>query len=286
MKCKHCKKYISRAGIKVHIQRVHQKLKRFTCDLCGNSSFDKRLLLKHVLSHIPKEYRETYSCDHCSVLCTRKSSLLCHMERHKIDRATYPCLQADCGKVFVTKRNLLGHIAYVHKKVRRYQCSECGQTFAQSSKLFDHQNSMHTDPSKQRLYVCDICSFTCTYPNGLRKHHKKHEEKPFKCEMEGCSRRFPFRFMLTEHIDKVHYGKRDYVCPECQKSFFSLKEQQIHYSNVHVRPQVQCPVPDCARLFHRRDYIRKHIRDHLNIDNEKKEEYCKIVPALFPQIHT
>lgn len=93
-KCKIClKHYSSRNSLKKHLERIHAKIKRFSCDICGLSEYLKENLQAHMIRrHInptvkPRRFYDKsrpFKCNvpGCSKFFKRKSDLDYHLRIH------------------------------------------------------------------------------------------------------------------------------------------------------------------------------------------------------------
>ncbi|KAI9489717.1 hypothetical protein BDB00DRAFT_726141, partial [Zychaea mexicana] len=55
-----------------------------------------------------------------------------------------------------------------------------------------------------RRYKCTVCVKRFTRPSSLATHMHSHTgEKPYKCQIEGCGRRFSVVSNLRRHA-KIH----------------------------------------------------------------------------------
>lgn len=123
--------------LRKHIHVVHEKIKNFFCDLCGNSAYAKRHFIDHMLSHLPKAIK----CPHCSFLTSTEKYLRQHIankhEPQEVKKAEggqkFPC--RECNFEFKSIHNLNGHILRKHQMVRDFHCDVCAKSFYASADL-------------------------------------------------------------------------------------------------------------------------------------------------------
>ncbi|KAI8647927.1 hypothetical protein BD408DRAFT_334222 [Parasitella parasitica] len=78
-------------------------------------------------------------------------------------------------------------------------------TSRSSSPQQDTIHSRSTSPVTKR-YSCRICNKRFTRPSSLTTHTYSHTgEKPFKCSVDGCGRKFSVVSNLRRH-SKIHSG--------------------------------------------------------------------------------
>lgn len=114
-------------SMKCHIEKVHDKVKRFFCDICDFGAYLKSQITKHVrTTHmIPGIF-----CDWCDYKTTSNYSLEKHLDtQHAGKRVAVPCTAAGCNKTFFWRHNLKSHIMRCHEKIKPFTCSHCGMSF-------------------------------------------------------------------------------------------------------------------------------------------------------------
>ncbi|XP_057552025.1 zinc finger protein 597 isoform X2 [Hippopotamus amphibius kiboko] len=109
-----------------------------------------------------------------------------------------------------------------------YMCSECDQSFSDSSYLVSHQK-MH---SGEKNYKCGDCGKIFNHRANLRTHRRIHTgEKPYKCAECGSS--FRQHSHLSRHMN-VHVKEKPYICGICGRGFMGLpgltQHQKTHAS--------------------------------------------------------
>lgn len=105
-----------------HIGMIHEKIKRFSCDLCGYAVYEKSNLLKHMHR---KHTEECYYCSMCSFKTAILTSLTTHVtnQHGEARERTEKC--QDCNKEFLSKHGLINHIKRYHEKVKAAKCELC-----------------------------------------------------------------------------------------------------------------------------------------------------------------
>ncbi|KAI9803506.1 MAG: hypothetical protein M1825_001849 [Sarcosagium campestre] len=77
------------------------------------------------------------------------------------------------------------------------------------------QFSSKVSSNTQKKHKCKVCDKRFTRPSSLQTHMYSHTgEKPFACDVDGCSRHFSVVSNLRRHR-KVHKGERD-VSPDAE----------------------------------------------------------------------
>lgn len=71
--------------LKVHIQRVHQNVKRYFCEVCNKGFFEKYRMLQHRTVHGTEEEKQAlnkWPCSYCQRSFRTKACLQQHMNNH------------------------------------------------------------------------------------------------------------------------------------------------------------------------------------------------------------
>ena len=101
--------------LKVHVKRIHLKIKDFFCETCGESCSSKSNLNDHLATHPENKF----PCYMCGVKLSRKINLIKHMKNLHIKSVKKPKIEQPtpeklpchlCGKLFGFERTLRKHV--------------------------------------------------------------------------------------------------------------------------------------------------------------------------------
>lgn len=135
---------------------------------------------------------------------------------------------SECGKVFMSKPGLMAHIKANHATTREvYPCPTCGKIFNQKGNMKTHMYS-HT---KDRLFHCKFCPKTFKYPDQLNRHKLVHTMEN-KLQCEHCDRTFVKSYDLNRHYQVTHSGMM-YVCEFCNARCSHRHTVMRHYKRKH-----------------------------------------------------
>ncbi|XP_062322195.1 zinc finger protein ZFAT-like [Osmerus eperlanus] len=189
--CGHCSfSCLSRGQLRVHVERVHQRIKQH-CPFCKKKYSDIKNLLKHVRQKHNMEdakVKEAYDqlrlqtregkrqlLYHCST-CQRKFKNQLERDRHMLVHGTqrpFSCELCDHG---CTKLPVLQ--AHVRKHPFIYVCSSCQKKFISSMRLKAHLQEAHPDWDEAEAFPECISSSFCLLEPGddLRREMLKQDE--------------------------------------------------------------------------------------------------------------
>ncbi|XP_030606742.1 zinc finger protein ZFAT isoform X2 [Archocentrus centrarchus] len=178
--CQHCAfNCLSPGHLKVHIERVHMKVKQH-CRFCEKKYSDVKNLLKHIEKRHnlkdPAVYQSYQQLRlktrqglrqllyHCPA-CNRRFKNHLERERHMLvhgPQRPYACLLCDHAS---TKMAALA--AHVRKHLFLYLCSVCNEKFVSSQRLKSHLTECHPElDQEQTLTDCINSSYYLAQPGG------------------------------------------------------------------------------------------------------------------------
>ena len=126
--------------------------------------------------------------------------------------------------------------------------------------------------------------FVCPHPGcgkkydtetSLNRHLVRHStNKKHVCET--CGKAFLRKSELEIHT-RVHTGIKPYKCPICPKSFARVTDLRIHLVYHSDDKPFACPFPGCTLRYKRKSDCKKHIRQHLQKNNN---DLCGLVAPV------
>lgn len=169
---------LSKGHLKVHVERVHKKIKQY-CRFCKKKYSDVKNLLKHIReSHdmtdekVKESYDEyclqtragkrqlLYNCQ----ICDRKFKNELERDRHMVvhgNKRPFGCELCDHGS---TKFQALQ--AHIRKHPFIYICAICQQKFVSSVRLKSHLREFHLETDEASAFADSIKSSFCLLKPG------------------------------------------------------------------------------------------------------------------------
>lgn len=133
--CFVCKKdFLHKYYLKNHMI-IHNKMKAFVCDVCGNQYRTRAVLKRHSNVHEGK----TYECPDCGKTFGYYARLRIHRYSHRTE-LNYKC--TVCTKAFKVQKYLARHMK-IHQDEKKYACTYCGKRFTFSTGRRAHELSQH-----------------------------------------------------------------------------------------------------------------------------------------------
>ncbi|XP_077576776.1 zinc finger protein ZFAT [Stigmatopora nigra] len=177
--CQHCTfKCLNPGHLKVHVERVHLKVKQH-CSFCQKKYSDVKNLIKHIeKSHnlkdamIYKNYKELrlktrqglrqllYHCPTCS-RCFKNQT---ERERHLLVHG--PQRPFSCPLCDQARTSLASLSAHVKKHPFLYLCYTCDRTFVSSQRLKSHLIESHADLNQEQAFTECIKKSFCLMNDG------------------------------------------------------------------------------------------------------------------------
>ncbi|XP_053960056.1 zinc finger protein weckle-like [Anastrepha ludens] len=163
------KDYVAR-----HIKFVHEDIRPFICEECGEGTRTETTLREHMLIHTDLA---PFECEICKKGFKNESRLKNHMEIHSSSK--HIC--RECGLQLNSRVTFNRHML-VHSDIMRHKCDYCGRAFKRAKTLKGHL-ILH---SGLKPYPCDFCDRTFTNGANCRTHKRKsHPEELAALEASG-----------------------------------------------------------------------------------------------------
>ena len=277
VKCDICQESFPRSKLKGHMIVEHQKevtkkgtkkvmkkdAPQFICEYCTKQWAKSSLLQKHIDSVHLKIKR--YPCKECEKAYARSSMLKHHMlVEHGDGNANFQC--DDCGKCFLTPRNLRTHKEISHG-AKVLKCVQCFKMFPKKHSLDKHVKVVHVGKDHHCL-DCDKHYTKHNYESHMKTVHTKN----FQCDK--CENSFGTNSHLLHHIANNHDGIKSYKCTLCPDSFASNGGLQNHAAHCHdlKRPFI-CSF--CSQTFKLKEKLDHHIARKHEFRNCETCPYCE-----------
>jgi hypothetical protein len=237
LKCYICGKLKENSqDLREHILLVHQKLRRYKCDIDGcNKTFQKFGGLKNHKIAFHENLRQ-YKCSQCKSTFNLKSTLDKHVQDIHEKKKRYKCYQDGCNYTSFYKNNVVSHMDSVHKTEDRFSCSICNYKTNLKRLLSNHMKH-----HGEKIFHCESCEFKGATKLSLDSHKKCHDEKSFICGV--CPYKTNRELCLNKHIERIHdTTKRPVICDICghatglETSMVEHKRNKHGYSKKRSKP--------------------------------------------------
>merc|ERR1719233_759963 len=213
-KCYECSStFISVKKLHIHMESVHYG-QSFACDECGEIFTRKDSLHRHrVTSHTRENFGSKFECEECCQQFSRKDKLKRHIE-------TVHLVCKYCGKQFVKKKRLDIHLRGAHE-TDLIRCDVCDKVFVDEDDYERHEKNVR---------ICRFCPENFCTSRALEAHISlKHTF--FHCEF--CGQEFFKRSNLDRHL-RVRTSKPK-VCQDCGSVFCNYGTLSTHMIMDHSK---------------------------------------------------
>lgn len=135
------------------------------------------------------------------------------------------------GKVVVTP-------GLTEDQLNRRQCPICLKVIINKQNLICHMN-IHYDV---KPFACSVCQKSFAHIRNLNRHkeQQRHSEFLFKCDVQGCKKRFMSSNKMNRHVRIDHESqavivsqKLTHECQYCKKGFLSIGYLRMHMKRAH-----------------------------------------------------
>ena len=160
--CKICGLLAPKSFLKFHVERVHEKVRRYFCEKCKFSGYSVCDLKSHELQ-VHDENRN-HVCEKCDYSCSSKKYLREHMIRNHESRKK---------KKVDTSGEMEEEEAYVYIYI--YICPQCDYKGYTKACLKSHIDAIHL---KKFIRICEYCDLPLCNARKLRFHiASKHKNR-------------------------------------------------------------------------------------------------------------
>ncbi|XP_076996289.1 PR domain zinc finger protein 5 isoform X4 [Tamandua tetradactyla] len=193
-KCHHCDATFKRKDtLNVHVQVVHERHKKYRCELCSKAFVTPSVLRSHKKTHTGEKEK---ICPYCGQKFASSGTLRVHIRSHTGERP-YQC--PYCEKGFSKNDGLKMHIR-THTREKPYKCSECSKAFSQKRGLDEHTRT-HTG---EKPFQCDVCDLAFSLKKMLTRHQLTHNPNRPLAQCQLCHKKFTRSDYLKVHVDNAH----------------------------------------------------------------------------------
>lgn len=244
-KCEFCHREYVSVKLALHMREFHNNFIRCRYRYCGTYFRFKEEEQKHrELFHAPEKNKQ--KCIFCGLHYT-SGSLQRHLKlKHGPELPSAFKCTFHCLEYFLTKSDLDGHIASVHKKV-----------------------------IVRKEFKCIYCKKLCTFKKGLHDHIKRcHGDVKIRCKLYGCAYYFHTQSECEDHLELVHKNLEDkkFQCAHCSFRTDLKNNFEIHWARIHETSKIPCP--KCGKIFSSSVSLKFHLkRTHTQL---KSCEYCNL----------
>ena len=159
----------SHQAMKDHVDSVHLKTKKYSCEDCDYKCALKQCLISHMRG-IHGKGRPLMQCpfDGCHVKRLSKSAIQLHVDSVHLKIKKHFCHLCEYKSCDSNSLNI--HLRGVHNYGGKYQCSfpECKTKCVTKAALQNHVNNKHL--KMHSYHTCSVCEFTTYSIREYRRH--------------------------------------------------------------------------------------------------------------------
>ncbi|KAL3276156.1 hypothetical protein HHI36_020875 [Cryptolaemus montrouzieri] len=164
MKCSLCSFNTNNlTSLKLHMKRIHLKIKNYRCHLCDFSSSYRYSLISHIGSKHLK--LKNHKCSSCDFSTYSKRNLARHVRNVHLNENGNRC--QICDMEIGSLKSLEQHLKLVHLKVKTFKCELCDYDTVRKGNLKRHVIDIHSDIKR---FECEHCDFKSSRKHSLFRH--------------------------------------------------------------------------------------------------------------------
>ncbi|XP_030582242.1 zinc finger protein 507 isoform X2 [Archocentrus centrarchus] len=271
-----------------------------------------------LVDYIPGSERP-YRCRLCRYSSGNKGYIKQHLRVHR-QRQPYQC--PICEHIALDSKDLENHMIH-HCKSRMYQCKQCPDAFHYKSQLRTHEREHHSisgdvavltpvaetlgtaeetervtdDESLQKMYKCDVCSYTSSTYVGVRNHRRIHNsDKPYRCcscdfattnmnSLKSHMRRHPQEHQAVQLLEQYRCSLCGYVCshPPSLKSHMWKHAGDQNYNYEQVNKAINEAISQSSRAPQKLSAVLESVAERPAVSPHSKDKAKSPVdPLLTP----
>lgn len=170
----------------------------------------------------------------------------------------------NCNKRFSLTRNFIKHTSECKSKMERnrenpFECSNCNKTFSHNY-IRKHisickRNEMLKETKGKRCFTCNICQRAFHLRIALKQHVNTHLHDGGKSVCDKCDKVFPSE-TVTDHVC-VPASEIVFPCDECNSFFSSDASMMSHKFHSHTKKRnIVCV--NCKKEFYSQYHLEQH----------------------------
>ncbi|XP_077299972.1 uncharacterized protein LOC143920855 [Arctopsyche grandis] len=186
----------------------------------------------------------------------------------------------NCNDSFPRLSTLMQHIHKKHEGIEvprgdhvAFRCPDCEKMFFKHGPYISHRVA-HTDPSNQKMFICDLCGRSFEFKYMVRRHMVSLHSAATSYYCEPCNRYFGQKSHLVRHMRR-HNGPKEYKCPECELKFKNKFLLECHVRNHNKERPFKCHL--CRKMY----YFEFHLQTHLRAHFKKGGLQCDVCERFF-----
>ena len=208
----------------------------------------------------------SFNCKQCEFSCTNYTTLKNHMKDHD------DCRPLNVDYSGTNASSLESHDLISHSKEKPFICQQCSFTCTQPGDLKKHMH-IHND---RKRFSCTECNYKCKKADKLQRHHQRHHKntygvlKPYKCKQ--CNYKCTTAKKLRNHM-LTHSQEKTFNCEECAMKYKQAESLYRHRKIHTVSGEKQFECNECNYKCTRADSFKRHRASHSQ--SEEKPFSCE-----------